>query len=379
MQEKDEDIETTFWCYPVVLTLQSGFLLTSSSTTYLRRTSSVSPTMGILSLCADSGHPPGPTPPSLSSHDHTPPLSSLHDISDSTCNSSTPTTPSPPPTHPPPPIHIRLYAIPALWLHTTLCLKALLHLLSLLGLTISWLPLTILLLSTLYLSICFMAEEIDTLFAEDMAHNLTQTTRKQQQQDPATEALVHASFPLHIPLGTSLHDISALTCRAIILQAPHQQQQPPPTNRNWFTTQRHQHPTHGHHSDSSLLPTTTMPSWPWTLAISWLPLTQGWFPLLSDPLFSLQMWTTWNNLLSQPWKIILSWLTWLKMQRVSMTTECHTSDNLITPTDIIFLPWTCATFWSLVMNLLLSILHTPFFPSQPRTQQPSNWTQTPQK
>jgi hypothetical protein len=177
---------------------------------YLRRTSSVSLTMGILSLCADSGRPPGPTTLTLSSHDHTPPLSSLHVISDSTYLFPTLTALSPPPTHPPPSIHIRLYAIAALWLHTTLRIKALLRLLTLLGLTISWIPLTIFLFSTLYLSLCFTAEELDTLFPEDTAPTLTQTTRPQQQHDPATDDPVYASSPLHITPGTNLHDLNTL-------------------------------------------------------------------------------------------------------------------------------------------------------------------------
>jgi hypothetical protein len=87
-----------------------------------------------------------------------------------------------------------------------------------------------------------------------------------------------------------------------------------------FWTQRHQYPTHGHNNNSSLLSNTTTPSWPWTLDISWLQLTQQWF-----------------------------------------------------------LPWKCATFWSILMHLRLFILHAPFSLSPPRTRQPSNRTQTPQK
>jgi hypothetical protein len=207
-----------------------------------------------------------------------------------------------------------------------------------------------------------MAEELDTLFQEDTAPNLTQTTRTQQQHDPATDDPVHANSPLHIPPGTNLHDLNALlNHRArIILQARKQKQQHPPINYNWFARQGPQLPTHGHHSKSSPLSTTDTPSWPWTLNLSWLPLTQQQFPLPSAPTFSAQAWTTWSNPLSWPWKIRLSWLTWLQMQRVS-------------------LPWTCETFWSLITNLWLIFLHTTFFPSQPRAQQHTKWTQTPQK
>jgi hypothetical protein len=161
-----------------------------------------------------------------------------------------------------------------------MCMKALLCLLTLLGLAISsWIPLTIFMLSTLYLSLCFTAEELDTLFPEDTALNLTQTTRTHQQHDPATNDPVHTSFPLHIHPGTSLHhDLNALLNHhaRIILQAWKQKQQPPPINYNWFTRQGPQLPTHGHYySKSSPLSTTDTPSWPRTLNISWLPvLTQ---------------------------------------------------------------------------------------------------------
>jgi hypothetical protein len=302
--------------------------------------------MGILSLCADSGRPPGPTTLTLSSHDHTPPLSSLHVISDSTYLFPTLTALSPPPTHTPPSIHIRLYAIAALWLHTTLRSTALLCHLTLLGLTISWIALTIFLFtSTLYLSLCFTAEELDTLFPEDSAPNLMQTARPQQQHDPATDDSVHASSPLHITPGTNLHDLNTLLKHRArrILQAQKLKQQPLPINCNWFARKRPQLPTHGHHSKGSPLSTAYTPSWPRPHNISWLLLIQRQFPLPSAPTFSAQAWTTWSNPLSRPWKITLSWLTWLKMQRVS-------------------LPWTCATFWSLLTNSQIFLLQTTFFP-----------------
>ena len=120
------------------------------------RTNRVQLTMGILSLCADSGRPPGLTTPSPSTSDHQTPMTSLHAIS----NSSRPhSTPSQPPTGPPP-IHNRLFTQATLWIQMTLQLKALLPVFLLLGMIISWLPLTVFLFSTLHISICLTAKEI---------------------------------------------------------------------------------------------------------------------------------------------------------------------------------------------------------------------------
>ena len=117
--------------------------------------------MGTLSLCADSARPPGTsTMPSPSPSSPAPVTSSLHVISDSTCHL---TSPAQTPTQPPPAIHHRLFAIAHLWLRMTRLLDALLLLSLLLGLVLSWLPLTILLLSTLFVSICLTAEEIDDI------------------------------------------------------------------------------------------------------------------------------------------------------------------------------------------------------------------------
>jgi hypothetical protein len=138
-------------------------------------------------------------------------------------------------------------------LHTMRDMDILTVLFFLLGLTISWLPLTLLLFSTLTISICLTAKEIEAnhlQFEEQMANNQTQTTRQQQQHYPLQEPPAHASFPLHIPPGTSLLDISDLTL-TLLLQVQQQHQRTP---------------TQGHTSNT--IPTTDdTPSWPWTLAI----------------------------------------------------------------------------------------------------------------
>jgi len=265
---------------------------------YLRRTFSAVLTMGILSLCADSGRPPGHTMSPSSSLDPNEPLAkmSLHVISASSSHHDR--TPPPVPTIF---LHNQLRTQAHLWLQWTLHFKELLppfvllgFALSWLGFALSWLPLTAFLSSTLYLSIF---DDFATMIEEETAQNLPQTTRKPRQQDPMTKPPVHTSFPLHIPPGTSLHDTSALPHH----QAP--QHQPPPI---WFVTQRHQYPTHGHNNNSSLLSTMTTPSWPQTLDISWLQLTQQWFPRLHVLPFLLQPQTAWKNLLSRPQKIQIS-------------------------------------------------------------------------
>ena len=334
---------------------------------YLRRTFSAVLTMGILSLCADSGRPPGHTMSPSSSLDPNEPLAkmSLHVISASSPHHDR--TPPPVPTIF---LHNQLHTQAHLWLQWTLHFKELLTLFVFLWFVLSWLPLTAFLSSTFYLSISLMADDLATALEEAKALYSPQTTRKQRQQDHMTKTPAHTSFPLHLPPGTSLHDISALPHR----QAP--QHQPPPI---WFVTQRHQYPTHGHNNDSSLLSNMTMPSWPRTLDMSWLQLPQQWFPRLHVPPFLLQPQTTWKNLLSRPQKIQISWLNWLQAQRVSLTAKNRNSNNLYTLNAMTFLPWKCATFWSILMHLRLFILRAPFFPLQPRTRQPSNWTQTPQK
>jgi hypothetical protein len=82
-----------------------------------------------------------------------------------------------------------------------------------------------------------------------------------------------------------------------------------------------------------------------------------------------------------PWlqQCSISWLIWLQTKRVSLTKKIRNSDNLTQQNDMTFLPWKCATFQSILLHLWLFIRHAPFSSSQPRTQQPSNRTQTPQK
>ena len=140
--------------------------------------------MGILSLCTDSGRPPGHTMSSSSSPDPDNPLTkvSLHVISDSPPNHYG--TPPPVPIQPPPTIfiHTPLSTQATLWLQLTLHFKELLLLFVLLGFALSWLPLIAFLSSTFYLSISLTANDIATIIEDDTAHNLTQTTRKRTNE-----------------------------------------------------------------------------------------------------------------------------------------------------------------------------------------------------
>jgi hypothetical protein len=182
---------------------------------HLHCTNRIPPTMGILSLCADSACPPGLTMPPPSPSDHQTTMTSLHFISDLSCSHS---TPSQPPTGPPP-IHNRFFTQATLWFQMTLQSKALLPVFLLLGLIISWIPLTVFLFSTLCISICLTAEELATT-VEEMDYNWTWTTRKQQQQhqERIPEAPTHASSQQHLHPVTGLHDISTFT-RALRLPA----------------------------------------------------------------------------------------------------------------------------------------------------------------
>ena len=168
----------------------------------------------------------------------------------------------------------------------------------LLGLTISWLPLTLLLFSTLAISICLTAEEIEAnrlQFEEQMANNRTRTIRQQQRQYPLPEPPAHASLPLHIPPGTSLHDISDLT-RTLLLQVQQQQQRTP---------------TQGHNSNT--IPTTDdTPSWPRTLAIPWPSLTKFRLFMLNATTFTSRPRMTQDSRQSRHWMITHSWQNWLK-------------------------------------------------------------------
>ena len=309
---------------------------------HLRRTNHVPPTMGILSLCADSGRPPGRTMSSSSSPDPDNPLTKMSLHVNSAPSSQHGRTPPPVPTIF---LHNQLRTQAHLWLQWTLHFKELLPLFVFLGFALSWLPLTAFLSSTFYLSISLTADDLATEIEEAKSLYLPQTTREQRQQEPTTKTPVHTSFPLHLPPGTSLHDNSALPHH----QAP--QHQPPPINHNWFTPQRHQYPTHGHNNDSSLLYNTTTPSWPRTLAITWLPSTQTWFPRLRVPLFLSQPQTTWRHLFSWPRKIQISWLNWLQAQRVYLNAKNCNSDNLDTPNAMTSLPLRCAPIWSILMHL----------------------------
>jgi hypothetical protein len=181
--------------------------------------------MGILSLCADSGCPPGHTMSSSSSPDPDNPLTkmSLHVISASSPHYGR--TPPPAPTRPLPAIHNRLFTQTTLWLQTTLQTPTLLTVFVFLGLFISWIPLTAFLFSTLCMSICLTAEEELALTVnelKEMHYNRTWTTRKQQQQhqDRITDAPALDSSQQHSHPVTGLHDISAFTS-ALKLQANH--------------------------------------------------------------------------------------------------------------------------------------------------------------
>jgi hypothetical protein len=141
---------------------------------YLRRTFSAILTMGILSLCTDSGCPPGHTMSPSSSLDPNEPLAkmSLHVISASSPHHDR---------HPPPVptifLHKQLHTQAHLWLQWTLYFKELLPPFVLLGFALSWLgfallswlPLTAFLSSTFYLSISLTADDLATTVEEAKA------------------------------------------------------------------------------------------------------------------------------------------------------------------------------------------------------------------
>ena len=200
---------------------------------HLRHTNRVPLTMGTLSLCTDSAQPPGTsTMPSPSPSGPTSATSSLHVISDSTCHLS---SAAQTPTQPPPAIHHRLFAIANLWLRVTRHLGALILLSLLLGLVISWIPLTTLLLSTLFVSICLTAEELDDIIPKPTRGHKSDTLPTPDNTP---------SWPWKLaPLWSSLNKLRITLPRATLF-----------TSRPWLPLTTFLRPF--------TLSTTCFPSWP---------------------------------------------------------------------------------------------------------------------